>query len=57
MIHDILVSVKILGGSFRCGFSDLSKRLMRRDLLAIELQNEPFPEKRVVELKNDGETD
>jgi hypothetical protein len=27
--------------------SDLSRRLISRDLLAIELQNEPFPEERI----------
>jgi hypothetical protein len=32
--------------------SDLSSRLVRRDLFAVELQNEPFPDERVMELSS-----
>ena len=51
---DILVSAKYWADHSDKVLSDLSGRLMQRDLLAIELQNEPFPEKRVNELKNNG---
>ena len=49
---DILVSTKYWVDSSDRVLSDLSARLMRRDLLAIELQNEPFPEERVNKLKS-----
>jgi hypothetical protein len=49
--NDIMVSAK-----YWCDFSDqvladLSKRLINRDLLAIELQNEPFSDERVTGMK------
>jgi HD superfamily phosphohydrolase len=49
---DILVSAKYWVDSSDRVLSDLSSRLMKRDLLAIELQNEPFPEERVNKLKS-----
>jgi HD superfamily phosphohydrolase len=49
---DILVSAKYWADHSDKVLSDLSGRLLRRDLFAIELQNEPFPEKRVKELAN-----
>jgi len=49
---DILVSTKYWVDSSDRVLSDLSARLMKRDLLAIELQNEPFPEERVNKLKS-----
>ncbi len=49
---DILVSAKYWADSSDRVLSDLSSRLMKRDLLAIELQNEPFPEERVNKLKS-----
>jgi uncharacterized protein len=49
--NDILVSAKYWSEHSDTVLSDLSGRLMRRNLLAIELQNEPFPEKRVTDLK------
>ncbi len=48
---DILVSAKYWSDHSDKILSDLSGRLMRRDLLAIELQNEPFPASRVEKLK------
>jgi len=48
---DILVSAKYWTDHSDVVLSDLSGRLVRRDLLAIELQNDPFPGKRVSELK------
>jgi len=48
---DILVSAKYWADHSDKVLSDLSRRLMNRDLLAIELRNEPFTEKRVGELK------
>ena len=48
---DILVSVKYWADHSDKVLSDLSRRLSRRDLFAIELQNDPFPEKRVKELR------
>ena len=44
---DILVSAKYWTDHSDKVISDLSGRLMRRDLFAIELQNEPFPEERL----------
>ena len=48
---DILVSAKYWADNPDKVLSDLSARLLRRDLLAIELQNEPFTEERVYELR------
>ena len=48
---DLLVSAKYWADASDKILSDLSGRLMRRDLLAIELQNEPFAEERVMELR------
>jgi hypothetical protein len=48
---DILVSAKYWADHSDKVLSDLSRRLMHRDLLAIELRNEPFTDKRVNELK------
>jgi HD superfamily phosphohydrolase len=47
---DVLASVKYWTDHSDKVLSDLSGRLMRRDLFAIELQNEPFPLSRVREL-------
>src|SRR5450759_1249870 len=47
---DILVSAKYWADHSDKVLSDLSGRLLNRDLFAIELQNEPFPVKRVEEL-------
>jgi HD superfamily phosphohydrolase len=47
---DILVSARYWGDHSDKVLSDLSGRLMRRSLLAIELQNDPFPEERVKKL-------
>ncbi len=44
---DILVSAKYWGDHSDKVLSDLSSRLLRRSLLAIELQNDPFPAERV----------
>jgi hypothetical protein len=49
---DILVSAKYWTDHSDKVLSDLSGRLLRRDLFAIELQNEPFSEKRVKDLGN-----
>jgi HD superfamily phosphohydrolase len=48
---DILVSAKYWADHSDKILSDFSARLMNRDLLAIELQNEPFPKERVNKLK------
>src|SRR5450759_2421586 len=48
---DILVSAKYWSDHSDKVLSDLSVRLSRRDLFAIELQNDPFPENRVKELR------
>lgn len=48
---DILVSAKYWADQPDKVLADLSDRLLRRDLFAIELQNDPFPEKRVNELR------
>ena len=48
---DIMVSAKYWADHSDKILSDLSVRLMNRDLLAIELQNEPFPKERVNRLK------
>jgi hypothetical protein len=49
---DILISAKYWADDSDKVLSDLSGRLSRRDLFAIELQNEPFSVKRVKELSN-----
>jgi HD superfamily phosphohydrolase len=48
---DILVSARYWSDHPDRILSDLSARLMKRDLLAIELQNNPFPKERVKELR------
>jgi len=48
---DILVSAKYWADHSDKILSDLSSRLMKRDLPAIEMQNEPFPKERVANLK------
>jgi HD superfamily phosphohydrolase len=48
---DIMVSAKYWADNSDKVLSDLSARLVNRNLLAIELQNDPFPGKRVDELK------
>jgi hypothetical protein len=48
---DILVSVKYWADDDDKVLSDLSARLLNRDLLAIELQNDPFSEVRLDELR------
>lgn len=48
---DILVSAKYWADHSDKVLSDLSSRLMKRDLPAIEMQNEPFPRERVTKLK------
>jgi uncharacterized protein len=48
---DILVSAKYWADDSDKVLSDLASRLTKRDLLAIELQNEPFPKERVSSLK------
>lgn len=48
---DILVSAKYWADHPDKILSDLSARLMKRDLLAIELQNEPFSKEKVRNLK------
>lgn len=47
---DILTSAKYWADDSDSILSDLSERLLTRDLFAVELQNEPFPEDRVTEL-------
>jgi len=48
---DVLVSAKYWSDNPDRILSELSSRLMKRSLLAIELQNEPFPKERVKKLK------
>ena len=48
---DILISAKYWADESDKVLSDLSGRLLHRNLLAVELQNDPFPEKRVARLK------
>ncbi|MCX6332814.1 MAG: HD domain-containing protein [Bacteroidia bacterium] len=48
---DVLVSAKYWADDSDKVLSDLASRLTRRDLLAIEMQNEPFPKERVAMLK------
>ena len=49
---DVLVSSKYWADDSDKILSDLSGRLVRRDLLAVELQNDPFPGERISELRN-----
>lgn len=49
---DILVSAKYWADNADKVLSDLSQRLLRRDLFATELQDSPFPEERVKELRS-----
>lgn len=49
---DIQVSAKYWADNNDKILSDLSGRLLKRDLFAIELQNDPFPEQRVDELRS-----
>jgi uncharacterized protein len=49
---DVLVSAKYWADSSDRVLSDLSRRLVGRDLLAIELQNSPFPEEKIEKLKS-----
>ena len=47
---DILVSAKYWADHSDKVLSDLSGKIVRRNLFAIELQNEPFPKERISEL-------
>ncbi|MGE5421244.1 MAG: HD domain-containing protein, partial [Chloroflexota bacterium] len=49
---DIMVSAKYWNDIDDKVLSDLSKRLVNRDLFAIELQNEPFDENRINQLRD-----
>jgi hypothetical protein len=49
---DIFVCAKYWADHSDKVLSDLSGRLLRRDLFAIELQNEPFPLERLNEIRN-----
>jgi len=48
---DIMSATKVWMNHSDMILADLSRRLINRDLLAIELQNEPFEEGRIAELK------
>jgi HD superfamily phosphohydrolase len=48
---DVLVSAKYWADNSDNVLSDLSGRLLKRDLFAIELQNDPFPSKKVSDLR------
>jgi HD superfamily phosphohydrolase len=48
---DIFVSTKYWTDNSDKVLSELSRRLLNRDLLAVELGNEPFTEKRIADLK------
>ncbi len=48
---DILISAKYWSDHSDKVLADLSGRLMRRDLFAVELQNEPFGENRIEDLR------
>jgi len=48
---DILISAKYWNDHSDKVLADLSGRLMRRDLFAVELQNEPFGENRIEDLR------
>jgi hypothetical protein len=52
---DILVSAKYWSDDSDPVLSDLSSRLIQRNLFAIELQDRPFPKERVAELKMKAE--
>jgi uncharacterized protein len=52
---DILVSAKYWADHSDRTLSDLSARLMSRNLFAIELQNEPFPEERISDIVKKAE--
>lgn len=47
---DVLISAKYWADSSDKVLANLSKRLMTRDLFAVELQNEPFEESKVADL-------
>jgi len=49
---DIVVSIKYWADHSDPVLSDLARRLIHRDLLAIELQNDPFPEGKVSSMKD-----
>jgi hypothetical protein len=49
---DILVSAKYWVDHSDRVLSDLSRRLLQRDLLAIEIQNEPFPISKIEKLRS-----
>ncbi len=49
---DIMVSIKYWADHSDPVLSDLAGRLIRRDLLAIELQNDPFPEGKISCMKD-----
>lgn len=53
---DILASAKYWADSSDRILSDLASRLMKRDLFAIELQNDPFSEERIEDLRNKAGT-
>jgi uncharacterized protein len=48
---DILSAAKYWADNSDMILSDLAGRLIRRDLFAVELQNDPFPEERIIILK------
>jgi HD superfamily phosphohydrolase len=50
--NDIMVCAKYWSDEKDPVLSDLAKRLINRDLFAIELQNEPFPETKVKKLRS-----
>lgn len=50
--NDILSSAKIWMGNEDFVLSDLCRRLINRDLLAVELQNDPFSEEKVAHLRS-----
>ena len=52
---DILASAKYWADNSDPVLSDLSARLITRNLLSVELQNEPFPEGRLNELRGRAE--
>jgi HD superfamily phosphohydrolase len=49
---DIMVSIKYWVDHSDPVLSELARRLMRRDLLAIELQNDPFREEKISSMKD-----
>jgi uncharacterized protein len=48
---DVLSAAKYWADNSDIVLSDLAGRLIRRDLFAVELQNDPFPEERLIILK------